>query len=463
MRDGYMTPAPDTQPRLIAGPVAPHLFHLSWPMAIGLFATIGFNLVDTWFVSMLGTRELAAISFTFPVIMFFASIALGLGTGAASIISRAIGAGQPESVRRHTMDALLLALIVVGIGIVLGLATIEPLFRMMGADSSMIDLIAEYMRIWYPGMLLVVIPLTGNSVIRAAGNIRTPALIMVVASLLNIVFDPLLIFGLFGFPRLEMAGAALATVLSRTFSLVAVLYVLSRRERMLTFARPHLRDLLISWRGILHIGMPAAVMQMINPLAIAVVTALLARFGESAVAGFGAASRVEALAVLIFISLAVGMGPFVGQNWGARRLGRIDRAFALSIRACLILTVIVAAVLALAAAPTAALFSDDATVRSVTVLYLRMVPISFGFLGMMMVVNTAFNALGRPTINIINGFVRLVVLYVPLVVVMGNIWGVNGIFAAVLVNNVLAGLIALGWLGGYWPQLRRGRLAVVPA
>ena len=214
------TAATSARATLTEGPVARVLAGLAGPMVIGMFSVIAFNLTDTYFIARLGTRELAAISFTFPVVSVMFGIAMGLGTGTISVVSRAIGRGEQERVRRFSTDSLLLSFLTVLVAAAIGVLTIDPLFRALGAGDDVLPLIRQYMIIWYPGMVFLVMPMVANASIRASGDTKLPALIMTLGTLINMVLDPLLIFGLWGFPRWELKGAAVATVIARVLILV---------------------------------------------------------------------------------------------------------------------------------------------------------------------------------------------------------------------------------------------------
>ena len=192
------------------------IMKLTGPMMIGMIGMVIFNLVDTLYIGRLGTEALAAMSFTLPVVMLQGSISMGLGVGVSAVISRAIGAGNQEKVKRLTTDSLFLSVLIVTSFVVLGYLTIDPLFRLLGAEGELLILVKQYMSIWYVGVPFVVIPMIGNSAIRAAGNTVIPSGIMLTAITVNIVLDPLLIFGIGPFPRMELAGAALATVIARS-------------------------------------------------------------------------------------------------------------------------------------------------------------------------------------------------------------------------------------------------------
>ncbi|GAI71534.1 unnamed protein product, partial [marine sediment metagenome] len=254
--------------RLTEGPVGKTLVRLTIPMIFGIVGIVAFNLVDTFFVGKLGTDELAALSFTFPVVLIINSLAHGLGIGASAVISRAIGEGDHHKVQRLTTDSLVLSVLLVAFFVVLGQLTINQIFRLLGATPEILPLIKQYMRIWYFGMIFVVVPMVGNNAIRATGDTKTPSIIMIVAVVFNFIFDPMLIFGIGPFPRLELAGAAIATVISRGITFLVALYVLYFRDKMLTFVKPKIRDIITSWKRILYIGLPNAGTRMVIPLAI---------------------------------------------------------------------------------------------------------------------------------------------------------------------------------------------------
>ena len=180
--------------KLIEGPVQRTLIRLTLPMVLGTLGMVIFNLSDTFFVGQLGTNQLAALTFTFPVVLVVGSLAMGLGIGASAVISHAIGEGNYNKVKRLTSDSLTLSLIFVGFFALVGLFTINPLFRLLGASGEILTYISQYMTIWYLGVVFVVIPMVGNNAIRASGDTKTPGLIMVFASFINIVFKGSLFF-----------------------------------------------------------------------------------------------------------------------------------------------------------------------------------------------------------------------------------------------------------------------------
>ncbi len=428
--------------RFTEGPVERALARTSLQMLIGILAMVAFNLVDTFFVGQLGKLELAAMAFTFPVVTVFGGLALGLGQGASAVISRALGEGDRDRVRRLTTDALLLSVVVVTVLVALGLATIDPLFGAMGAGEELLPLIHSYMRIWYVGMPFVVIPMVGNNAIRATGDARTPAMIMLVAVTVNMVLDPVLIFGLGPFPRMELAGAALTTVFARAAALTASMWVLTQRERMVTRRWQGLATTVESWRRILWIGLPDAGTRMILPVGAGAVTRLVAGFGKEAVAAFGVASRIDIFALALVMALSSMLGPFVGQNHGAGLHDRVRRGVRSSQLFALGWGLLVLCLLSLLARPIAGLFNDDAMVVDSTVLYLRIVPFGYGLVGVLMLCNTTLNVIERPLHAAGLTLLQMFGLYVPLAVLGAHFLGLKGVFGAALVANGVTGAVA---------------------
>lgn len=429
--------------RLLEDPVLPTLWRLALPMVLGIAAIVVFNVVDTFWVGRLGPDALAAMSFTFPVVMVVMGLAIGVSVGATAVIARAIGAAEQEAVRRLTTDALLLALLLVTAVAGLGIVTLDPLFRALGAEERILPLIADYMIPWYLGVGLLVIPMVGNGAIRATGDTRTPSVVMVIAGLTNAVLDPVLIFGLGPIPAMGLRGAALATVGSYSLAMIAAVYLLGVRLRMLSW--PSLATLIPSWRRILKVGLPAAATFLIAPVATGVLTRLVASHGPEAVAGFGVGTRIESLALIPIGALSTAVTPFVAQNLGAGLCARIRSAMRVCVGAAGVVGLASALLLALGARPLGAVFNADSEVIAATAAYLWIVPISYAGLGAAQLMGSCFNALDRPLRATLLVTVRLVVLAVPLAILGSSLAGLRGLFGGITTANLLVGALAL-WL-----------------
>ncbi|MCC5884725.1 MAG: MATE family efflux transporter [Halomonas sp.] len=444
---------------LLEGPIALTLLRKCLPVVGGMIAMMSFNLVDTWFIARLGPEPLAAVSFTFPVVFAVISLAIGLGIGTSAVVARLLGRGEIETVRRRATDAALLALAVGVLLTLLGLATLEPMFRLLGADAALLPHIRDYMGIWYLGAAAVIVPRVLNSVLRAQGNTLIPGLMMALAALLNGLLDWLLIFGVGPFPALGVQGAALATVLSWSAMTAALFWHRELRDcldlRQLTPG-----GLMDSWRELSRIAVPAAITSVFTPLALALVTRIVADHGHLAVAGYGIGTRIEAIAQIGVLALSMTLPPLVSQNAGAGQHERVRRA----IYGCFAFVIVwqlgVWLMLQLLAPWLVAGYTAGGEMGEVLRSFLWWVPLGLGAQGVVILAVSSFNALHEPARAMRLSVIRLFLLTVPLAWLGGVLGGAQGIFIGLFVANVLVGLVA-------WRILRRRlvtmQVAEVPA
>lgn len=430
---------------LTSGSVHRQLAKLTAYMAIGAVASMTFQVVDTYFVAQLGTEELAAMAFTFPVVMILHAIAIGLGTGVTAVVSRFVGGGESDSKAIGT-DSLYLAILITTVFSAIGYLTIDPVFALLGAGPEIMPLIHDYMEIWYLGIIFMIVPLIGNSVIRAHGDAKFPSMIMIIAAVLNIVLDPILIFGLFGAPRMELQGAALATVIARFVTFAAALGVLHFRMHALTYEMPSLERLSKNWRLVLNIGLPSTATQLIVPVSMGILTALIASYGSVAVAAYGIATRVEMFALIFMMATSIAMGPFVGQNAGAGRIDRVKTALRFAFQASFAYGVVMAVLLAFFGEQVGKVFSDDAEVIRLAAFYLLVVPVSYPVLSIIGISSQTFNSLARPMPAMIIGACKAFVIQVPLAYAGAAIGGIQGVFVAMSLSTLMVSLLAYVWV-----------------
>jgi len=428
---------------LTQGPITKKLISLTIPMVFGMLSMVVFNLVDTLFVSRLGTEELAAMSFTFPAVMFVVSIALGFGVATSSVVSRAIGRGDHHQVKRLTTDSLIISLFIVVIFAALGLLSMDWLFRLFGADGQTLILVKQYMRIWYLGVAFVVVPMVGNNAIRACGDTLFPSLIMIISMIVNVVLDPLLIFGFWGFPRLELKGAAIATVTARAVALVLSLLILHFKEKLIDFTLPSLRELINSVKQFFYIAVPSAASQLLIPVTMAVIIHLVSKFGSTAVAAFGVAVKIEMFVFILIMALATALIPFVGQNWGAKNFNRIKEAVKKANAFSLLWGFGSFVVLLVLAVPLGHLFGKDIEVAKNIIQYLWIIPISYGMRGCAFLTASVFNAMNKPLLATGLNLMRMFVLYIPLAVIGSKLAGLVGLFAGICLANLVAGTLSV--------------------
>ena len=440
-------------PDLLKGPMRSVLVQMTVPMMFGIVSIMLFNLADIWFVGKLGTLPMAALAFTFPVSFAVVSLAIGLGIGTSATLARRIGEGNVDSAAQLASSILLvtfLLLLLVGIG---GQYSIKPIFTLLGADEALMPLITAYMQIWFAGSVFMVLNMVCNSILRATGDVRGSAMIMLLASLLNLILDPLFIFGIGPFPALGIEGAAIASVIAWGSTTLIALFLIHRRRRLLTYRLPSMSVVLGYWRELFAISFPAALSNITTPVANGVLTAIVARHGAEAVAAFGVGNRIESLALLVCLALSMSLPPFISQNFGAGQMERVKKAYALTIRFAIAWQLLIYLVLLAFSAQVAAFFSDDPDVIRWIQLWIMIVPLGFAFQATTFLSSSSFNALHQPMSALKLSLIRLFLMYLPLGWLGNYLFGLEGLFVALVVANVMTAIIAWMWMRRNLTQL----------
>jgi len=422
--------------------MARHVLRLSGFMIMGFLAMTIAQLVEAVYLGMVGSDELAAVAFTFPVVMAFNAMTRGIGIGTGAVLARAIGEGNRERAARLTSHGLLLTLLfTIACACVLAWWA-QELFALIGAEGHILELAVSYMLIWCFGFPGFGMSMVSSGLMRSIGDPAFPGYVMTTGSVLQILAGPPLIFGWFGLPALGIEGAAWSFVIARSGSVLLAAWWFIVREQMVRWSVEGLAD---STRAIVHVGVPASASNLIQPLSMGVTTWLLAGYGTSVVAGFGVAGRIEAVVNMVVIGISASAGPLVGQNWGAGRFDRVNQALKLSYQYCLAWGVLAALIMWSTGAFVVGLISDDPGVVRTATLYLYIVPISIGFAGMVNVANNSFNALSKPGPPLILSIMRLLAVYVPLAIIAAKLFGYVAVFVVTAVVNICFGVIGWRW------------------
>ena len=399
------------------------------------------RLVEAVYLGWIGTEALAALGFAFPVTITLFAFAGGIGTGASSVIARSVGSGDGERAAVLVTHAQLLVLVVGSVIGLLGFWYAEIVITALGATGAVREMAVDYLTVYMLGFPLFMLSMVGSTLLRATGRAASPGIVMTTGSVLQMAFGPVLIFGWFGLPALGIAGAAWAYVLSRVFS-VSIYLALLVRARMI---RRSMKGFWQSFAAIVHVGGPATASGLIQPVSMLIIIRLLAAHGHEVVAGYNVAMRVETMVHMVLWGVSSSVGPFVGQNWGAGQFQRARQALSLSNRFCLAWGLVTFVVLFLGGDYFVRLIDDNETVGAVARMFFLIVPLSIGFMGVMQVASTCFNALGRPAPPLIIALLRTFVMYVPIAILANWVWGYPGIFAATALTNVVMGTIAWDW------------------
>lgn len=413
------------------------LLRLAAPMMFGILGMSIFNLMDTLFVGRLGTVELAALSFTFPVILIVSSVSHGLGVGMTVAVSKAAGGNNRTKLKNIISWGLGLSALIVIFVVILGQLTIEPLFRALGADKQTLPVIKEYMRIWYFGAIFVVIPMVGNAAIRGLGDTKIPSMVMLIAAIANTILDPLLIFGIGPFPELGVQGAAIATVIARGITFTVALWVLIKREKIISFADPS--KIVEVWKEILFVAIPNMLTKMIIPLGAAIITRFIASYGRESVAGFGVAGKLEMFALMPIMALGSVIPIFIGQNLGAGRKDRVLKGLKLSGFFSLFYGIIIYIFLLINGGFLGRLFNENEKVIEIVIIYLSIVPIAYFFRSLMDLSITSLSVTGKPRQAALISLIQMFLLYIPMAFFGSKSFGIQGIFGALAISLLLIG------------------------
>lgn len=419
------------------GPLARQLYHLTWPMLIGLLAVLGCQLVDSAFIGQLGVLPLAVMGFSIPVYQLIIGLQVGLGIATTAIISTEKGAGDERYAEEFGVLVIITSLLLLAAVVLLLWFFQAPLLTLLGADADSLRLSRAY---WFPWLIscwLGAMLHIFNSLFRAHGETYGPGMVMLLVSCINVLLDPLFIFTL----DWGLAGAAWATCVAFVVGNGVLLWRLGRQRRV---RWPRFgREQGVRLRRLLAFSGPATLSQFIPPVSAMAATAIVAGHGGQAVAAWGLGVRLEFVALIIVLALTMALPPLMGRLRGQGETEQIFRLVRLTAKFVLCWQLVIALLLFAGAAPIANLLSADEATAVLLAQFLWLVPISHGALGVCMILVSVCSALGMPRQALIISALRLFVCYLPLLWV-GSAWGdLQGLFVGAMIGNLLAG--AMSW------------------
>ncbi|MCL9776823.1 MATE family efflux transporter [Vibrio methylphosphonaticus] len=442
--------------KLLTSPVRPALISMAAPAAFGMLMTFTFQLIDTYFVGMLGTDQLAAMSFSYPVYILVVSLFMGSAVGVSSTVAKALGEGDVEKARRLTSVSLLVFMLLTVILTLVGLLTSDYLFKALGAREALLPTVKQYMIPLFIGMAALVGGLIGNAALMAKGVLIRSTIVMAIGGVVNVIFDYWLIFGIGPFPAMGLEGAAIATVISWLTILIAMTALLVKESLITSNVIITLKQTIEELTSIFHVALPAIAAQLLNPIAIAVITRSVAQYGDDAIAAFGIATRIESLVLVGILSLSVVMTPFIAQNYGAKRWLRLDSAVAHSGRLTVYWGMLAFIVVAFFSESIIGLFTSSQAIVELGSTYLWVVGASFPLFGLSLVTTSFLNGVQVPRLSLKLTLVKSLLLTIPLAVI-GSTWALNGIWLGVSLANLLGAIYAYQVLNQWIQSNRAGR------
>lgn len=426
------------------GPIGRTMMKTAFAMVAGTLAMSGYNIADTFFVGQLHSEiPLAAMGFTFPVIMLIGCVFRGLGVGVMTTTAQALGGGRHGRAARLATSGLVLVFLFSVVLAVLGMVTINGTFECFGAQGEALAEVKKYMNIWYFGCATASLSMVGNDLLIAAGDSRVASGMMMAGMIINVILDPLFIFGVGPFPAMGISGAALATIFSQLLATVTLLWLLYRRHGLIVPEVMPWRQLRSAWMLMIRFAIPAALGMLLMPIGSAVITRITAEFGNTAVAATAAAGRLEMVAFIFPMALGISLLPMIGQNYGARLYSRINQCRRFAMRFAFWFLLVMAGIYFVFAPQLVCFFSADPGVQEIMIVYMRIIPFGFGMIEIHRYSGFFFTGCGLPSIAAWLNALRIGGLMIPLSLLALWFGSLAGLFWARLAADLLAG--GIGW------------------
>jgi putative MATE family efflux protein len=448
---------------LTSGGIGKPLFYLALPIVITNLLQTAYNLADTFWLGQYSTEALAAISFGFPLVFLLISFGFGISIAGSVLVAQYVGAGEEEEAEyaaSQTMTFAVLASVVLGAG---GYFFVEDVLRLLGASPEVLPGATAYMQVISLGIVFLFGFLVFISLMRGYGDTITPMLVMFGSVGINVVIDPFLIFGWWVFPEMGVAGAAYATVFSRSLALIVGLGIMFKGDRGVRIRPRQMVPDLDYFRRIAALGGPASVEVTGRALSVNFLLVVVGLFSTTVVAAFGIGTRVFSVIFLPAIAVAQAVETMSGQNIGA---GKPDRAEATADFAAKVMFLVLSGmgvVVFVFTEPIVAVFTTDPAVVDEGANFLRIVAPTFGLLGVLRAYSGSFRGAGKTMISAAIAIFALGAVRLPVAWFGAQEFGPSGIWWSFVVSNVVGAAVALVWYKqGTWrdADLTRNDVAV---
>lgn len=421
-------------------PIPKALITLGVPIMIGMLINALYNLVDAYFVGGLGESPMGAISIVFPLGQVVVGLGLMFGAGASSYLSRLLGKGDNDTANKATSTALYSSLFIGTIIIIFATIFLKPILTLLGATETIMPYALIYGRIYVISCIFNVFNVTMNNIVASEGAAKTTMCALLLGAVLNIGLDPVFIYVF----DMGVAGAAIATAISQFVStLVYLIYVL-RKGSAFTFSIKAFKPTKKIYAEILKIGIPTLIFQLLTSLSIVLINRAANGYGDAAIAGMGAVTRVTSIGTLVVFGFLKGFQPIAGFSYGAKNFNRLREAIKTSIIWSTIFCVVVGLLMALLSTQIISKFANgNIDLISVGKKSLFANGLSFFLFGFYTVYSSLFLALGKGTKGFILGACRQGICFIPVIILLPKICGINGILYAQPIADVISAIITI--------------------
>ena len=423
-----------------SAPIPKALMSLGVPIMIGMLINALYNLVDAYFVGGLGESQMGAISIVFPLGQVVVGLGLMFGNGAASYLSRLLGRGEKESADQVASTALYSS---VSIGVIIILLTtlfMEPILTMLGATETILPYALTYARIYVISCVFNVFNVTMNNIVSSEGAAKTTMCALLLGAVLNTVLDPIFIYTL----NLGVAGAAIATAISQMVSTLVYLIYVFRKKSAFSFCIKQFVPAKEIMTEILKIGIPTLTFQILTSLSIALINRAANSYGNAVIAGMGAVTRITSMGTLIVFGFLKGFQPIAGFSYGAKKFNRLREAIKISTLWSTIFCVVVGFLVAIFSKQIISQFTTgNEEMILVGQKSLIVNGFSFFLFGFYTVYSSLFLALGKGAAGFFLGACRQGICFIPIILLLPTVWGINGIMYAQPIADILSAAITV--------------------
>ena len=416
------------------------LLAMGIPTMIGMLVNAFYNLVDAYFVGGLGESQMGAISVVYPLGQVVVGLGLLFGNGAASYISRLLGRGDKENADKVASTALYSSVSVGAVIIIISMVFLHPILKLLGATDSILPFAATYARLYIVSCIFNVFNVTMNNIVTSEGAAKTTMCALLTGAVLNIALDPLFIYVF----DLGVAGAAIATAISQVVSTCVYLTYIFRKKSVFHFRVKDCTYTKETMSEIFKIGIPTLVFQILTSVSISLINNAAGDYGDSAIAGMGVVTRLISMGSLSVFGFIKGFQPIAGYSYGAKKFDRLREAIKTSILWSTVFCVIFGLVLALFPAAIVSRFTKgDTEMIRIGAASLRANGISIMLFGFYTVYSSLFLALGKGREGFILGACRQGICFIPVILLLPIVWGLNGIMYAQPIADVLSAVITV--------------------
>lgn len=423
--------------------VAGALLKLGIPTMVGMLISALYNAIDAYFVSGLGMSQMGAVSVVFPIVQIVIGLGMMFGAGASSYISRLLGKGDNKQADKTASTALFSGLLTGAVIIAGILAVLDPVLTSLGATETILPYARAYAKIYVTGSIINVFTVMMNNLITAQGATKFTMFAMLTGSILNVILDPVMIYGM----NLGIEGAAAATVISLFINMALYIGYIAKKKGVLKFSVKNISPSKTIYKEVLKIGIPVLLFQLFASAAMGSINTASKPYGDYAVAAMGTVTRIMTVAAYVVFGFLKGFQPFAGYNYGAKNFGRLKKSVKLCMVWSTVFCVIAAIVLIVFAEPVVSFFGTDIKMLRLAEQALKINAVLFVTFGFQMVYASLYLAIGKSLAGSVLSLGRQGIFFFPLVLMLPGLIGLTGVIwvqpAADILTAVLTVIFAI--------------------